>query len=139
MMSISPPRGQSTVAEKDQLSAISILPGLLDRLNVQSRPCSTDATRHMEEVANNQTLIVESVAGNSDALPAGAVGLELARVVTVIVSHGHAPREAKDYHLHSDVSWAVAGIDETIACCCGLIDVLHAVACQWLFRESVVS
>jgi len=53
----------------------------------------------MQEVADDQTLIVESIAGNSDTLPAGTVGLELARVVAVTVSHGHTAGNTKDRSL----------------------------------------
>jgi len=49
----------------------------------------------MQEVADDQTLIVESIARNSDTLPAGTIGLELARVVAVIVSHDLTRRRAE--------------------------------------------
>ena len=49
----------------------------------------------MQEVANDQALVVESVAGDANTLPAGAIGLELARVVAVIVSHDLTRRRAE--------------------------------------------
>jgi len=95
-MSISPPRGQSTVAEKDQLMTVSILPGCSDCGCLQGGPRSTDATRHVEEVADDQTLIVKSVAGDANTLPPGTIGLELARIVAAIVSYGPTARKMKD-------------------------------------------
>jgi len=50
----------------------------------------------MQEVANDQALVVESVAGDANTLPAGTIGLELARVVAVIVSRGHTAGKTKD-------------------------------------------
>jgi len=130
MMSISPPSGQSTVAEKDQLVAVNSLSYYSGVDNLQSWPCSTNTTWHMQEAANDQTLVVESVTGDANTLPAGAIGLELARIVTVVISRFLTSEWRKDCDAHSSVRWAVTTIDETIVRSCGFVDILYTDACK---------